>query len=132
MRTKLICTTVHFMKTMQEGAAAALHPDATLVATTAVPSAIPHSAHNCLSAALGLDALGVRTPAVVAGLVPARDGREHSTLLRLLEIGFVPGETVQILARGAWGGDPLAVRVGQATFALRQQEAAMVQVQVMA
>jgi hypothetical protein len=45
------------------------------------------------------------------------------------ESGFVPGETVQVLARGAWGGDPLAVRVGQATFALRHQEAAMVQVQ---
>ena len=49
-----------------------------------------------------------------------------------LMIAFVPGEAVQVLARGAWGGDPLAVRVGQATFALRQQEAAMVQVQVLA
>jgi ferrous iron transport protein A len=82
--------------------------------------------------ALGLDSLKARTPALVTGLVPASDGREHSTLLRLLEIGFVPGEAVQVLARGAWGGDPLAVRVGQATFALRQQEAAMVQVQVLA
>ena len=41
-------------------------------------------------------------------------------------------KAVQVLARGAWGGNPLAVRVGQATFALRQQEAAMVQVQVLA
>ena len=108
------------MKTMHESAAA-LYPSA-LAATLAVASASP-------SAASGLDGLKVRTPALVTGLVPARDGREHSTLLRLLEIGFVPGETVQVLARGAWGGDPLAVRVGQATFALRHQEAAMVQVQ---
>ena len=93
-----------------------------LAATLTVASASP-------SAASGLDGLKLRTPALVTGLVPARDGREHSTLLRLLEIGFVPGETVQVLARGAWGGDPLAVRVGQATFALRHQEAAMVQVQ---
>ena len=107
------------MKTMHESAAA-LYPSA-LAATLAVASASP-------SAASGLDGLKVRTPALVTGLVPARDG-EHSTLLRLLEIGFVPGETVQVLARGAWGGDPLAVRVGQATFALRHQEAAMVQVQ---
>lgn len=60
----------------------------------------------------------------------ARAGRaEHSMLLRLLEIGFLPGETVQVVARGGWGGDPIAVRVGQATFALRRQEASMVQVQ---
>ena len=112
------------MKTMHEGAAAALHPSTQAASPTAA-SAFP-------SAALGLDGLKVRTPALVTGLVPARDGREHSTLLRLLEIGFVPGESVQVLARGAWGGNPLAVRVGQATFALRQQEAAMVQVQVLA
>ena len=37
-----------------------------------------------------------------------------------------------LLTGGAWGGDPLAVRVGRATFALRQQEAAMVQVQMLA
>ncbi|WP_395458311.1 ferrous iron transport protein A [Acidovorax delafieldii] len=50
-------------------------------------------------------------------------------MLRLLEIRFLPGETVQVVARGGWGGDPIAVRVGQATFALRRQEASMVQVQ---
>ena len=36
---------------------------------------------------------------------------------------------MQVVARGGWGGDPIAVRVGQATFALRRQEASMVQVQ---
>ena len=109
---------------MHEGAAAALHPG-----TQAAPLA---GASVLSSAALGLDGLKIRTPALVAGLLPARDEREHSTLLRLLEIGFAPGESVQVLARGAWGGDPLAVRVGHATFALRQQEAAMVQVQMLA
>ena len=109
------------MKTMQEGAAAALHPGTQASATTV--ASVSHSS------AAGLDRLKVRTPALVTGLVSARDGREHSTLLRLLEIGFVPGEAVQVLARGAWGGDPLAGRVGQATFALRHKEAAMVQVQ---
>ena len=125
---------------MHEGAAAALHPGTPPTTLTVAPAAAlgaglaPGSVSTSAAplAPLGLDGLKSRTPALVTGLVPARDGREHSTLLRLLEIGFVPGETVQVLARGAWGGDPLAVRVGQATFALRQQEAAMVQVQVLA
>lgn len=98
------------MKTMDDGAAAALHP------------------REVLPPFIRLDALPLKTEAVVAGLVPARDAHEHSVLLRLLEIGFVPGETVRVVARGGWGGDPVAVRVGQATFALRRQEASMVQV----
>lgn len=42
------------------------------------------------------------------------------------EIGFVPGERVQLLARAFPGGDPLVVRVGQSTFALRVAEAACI------
>jgi ferrous iron transport protein A len=44
-------------------------------------------------------------------------------LRRLVEIGFLPGEQVRIVARGAFGGAPLAVRVGTSTFALRRLEA---------
>lgn len=44
----------------------------------------------------------------------------------LLEIGFVPGERVSVIARAALGGDPLLVRVGHSTFALRRAEAACV------
>ena len=46
----------------------------------------------------------------------------------LEEIGFIPGEQVTIMARGMLGGDPLVVRVGVSTFALRNCEAACVQV----
>lgn len=46
----------------------------------------------------------------------------------LAEIGFLPGESVQVLARGVPGGDPLVVRVGDSTFALRRAEAHCVQV----
>ena len=77
----------------------------------------------------GLDALPLQVRAVVTGLTPATDPHSHSVLLRLLEIGFVPGEVVRIMASAGRGGDPIAVRVGQATFALRRHEAAMVQVQ---
>ena len=45
----------------------------------------------------------------------------------LHDIGFIAGETVQIMSRAA-GGDPLVVRVGSSTFALRVAEAACVQV----
>lgn len=44
----------------------------------------------------------------------------------LAEIGFLPGESVSIMALGAFGGDPLVVRVGNSTFALRRAEAACV------
>lgn len=49
-------------------------------------------------------------------------------LRRLIDIGFLPGERVRILARGIPGGSPLAVRVGTSTFALRKIEARCVQV----
>lgn len=78
---------------------------------------------------MGLDALPRHVSAEVVDLVPARDAQERELLLRLMEIGFLPGEPVRIMAAGFPGGDPLAVRVGQATFALRRHEAAMVRVQ---
>ena len=46
----------------------------------------------------------------------------------LAEIGFLPGEIVQLVALGPFGGDPLVVRVGDSTFALRRAEAACVHV----
>ena len=42
---------------------------------------------------------------------------------RLLELGFFPGARVEVVAAMWPGDDPLAVRVGGATFALRRQEA---------
>ena len=46
----------------------------------------------------------------------------------LEEIGFIVGERVMLMARGLPGGDPLVVRIGQSTFALRRAEAACVRV----
>jgi ferrous iron transport protein A len=46
----------------------------------------------------------------------------------LEEIGFIVGESVMLMARGLPGGDPLVVRIGQSTFALRRAEAACVRV----
>lgn len=47
---------------------------------------------------------------------------------QLQDIGFLAGERVAIMARGLPGGDPLVVRVGLSTYALRLVEAACVRV----
>jgi ferrous iron transport protein A len=49
---------------------------------------------------------------------------------RLIEIGFVPGERVQIIEEVWPGGDPMAVRIGSTVFALRRREARAVMVRV--
>jgi len=48
---------------------------------------------------------------------------------RLAELGFIPGETVKVL-RKSFGGEPIAVRVGNSTFALRKYEADQIRVDV--
>jgi ferrous iron transport protein A len=47
---------------------------------------------------------------------------------RLIEIGFVEGARVEILHEGAFGRDPIAVRVNNATIALRRREAMAIHV----
>ena len=42
---------------------------------------------------------------------------------RLIELGFVEGARVEILHEGLIGRDPIAVRVNDATVALRRREA---------
>jgi ferrous iron transport protein A len=49
---------------------------------------------------------------------------------RLREIGFVPGERIEIIGTVWPGGDPLAVRIGSSIFALRRREAQTVMVRV--
>ena len=42
---------------------------------------------------------------------------------RLIEVGFVPGALIEVIATMWPAADPLAVRVGGSTFALRRHEA---------
>jgi ferrous iron transport protein A len=64
--------------------------------------------------------------------VPARvdavqDTKDNDAISqRLRDLGFVPGETVRVVARGPWGGEPLAVKIGSTRFALRRSEAGRV------
>jgi ferrous iron transport protein A len=50
---------------------------------------------------------------------------------RLIEIGFVEGARVEILHEGAFGRDPIAVRVNGATIALRRREAMAIHVRTL-
>jgi len=67
--------------------------------------------------------------AVVDFLRSASPELDESGLRRLSELGFIPGEPVQLLRRGPGGREPLAVLVGDTMFALRLLEAQCVHVQ---
>ncbi|MBP7646852.1 MAG: FeoA domain-containing protein [Comamonas sp.] len=99
--------------------------------SSAAPQAVTSPAKpNGAVTVVGLDCLAPQVLARVIDLAPAATEQEHGLLLRLMEIGFLPGETVRVVATGFPGPDPLAVRVGQATFALRRHEASKVLVQL--
>ena len=74
--------------------------------------------------------------AVVAGVVEEARGEGNelgdelgsTVVMRLIEIGFVAGEAIEVIGEARPGGDPMAVRVGGSCFALRRREAASVRV----
>jgi len=74
----------------------------------------------------GLDSIPLQSPHVIHEVAYPADGTPRTQ--RLEELGFLPGERVEVLTRGRPGGDPLAIRVGHSTFALRRAEAACVRV----
>ena len=81
-----------------------------------------------------LDTLRKGERGVVVGVVDTDPGMvsdvADSTIgRRLLELGFVAGEPVEVVATAWPGGDPLAVRVGASVFALRRREARAVLVE---
>jgi ferrous iron transport protein A len=73
-----------------------------------------------------LDLAQIGHQLTVAEVAPPPAAPEWARWLE--EIGFIVGETVMLMARGLPGGDPLVVRIGQSTFALRRAEAACVRV----
>ena len=58
----------------------------------------------------------------------AEGSPDPQMLHRLSELGFLPGEPVQLLRRGPGGREPLAVQIGETFFALRKVEAQCVEV----
>jgi ferrous iron transport protein A len=76
-----------------------------------------------------LDTLLAGQSGTVIHLAPAASGGGVDVARRLMELGFVPGERVRVLKRGIPGGEPLAIKVGDSTFALRRFEAALISIQ---
>ncbi len=78
--------------------------------------------------ALHLALLRKGDSATVTGLAEAVGAEQLAIKIRLLELGFAAGEKIRVVAESFPRRDPMAVRVGNTTFALRRAEAAMVQV----
>lgn len=79
-------------------------------------------------AAISLHQLPNRQWATVLDVARPDSPEDRDLALRLTEIGFVPGEAVCIVANGVPGREPLAVRLGHTTFALRRHEASLIRV----
>jgi ferrous iron transport protein A len=80
-----------------------------------------HKGECGVVSAVGLNGAAGVTIGDVAGSTIAR---------RLLEVGFVPGERVEVIEEIRPGRDPIAVRIGSSMFALRRREAEAVMVRL--
>lgn len=78
-------------------------------------------------AGIKLADLATGAPARVVSVLAA-NGAASDMGRRLAELGFLPGEAVRIVARGLVAREPIAVRIGTGTFALRLFEAACIRV----
>jgi ferrous iron transport protein A len=80
---------------------------------------------------VSLSALRPGTAAVVLGV-----GHSTSNVTpierRLLELGFISGERVEVLAEARPGRDPFVVRIGNTQLALRRREAETIWVELAA
>ena len=93
-----------------------------------------NSSHSSPAHPLTLTTLERGEVVRVAGLEldasTALTAEERDLLLsRLRDLGFVAGARCELLAKMWLGGDPLVVRIGGSTFALRRAEASAVRVQ---
>ena len=93
--------------------------------TTTTVSASAAGQEGC---ALNLDQLSINEWATVLDVRRPDAVQDHDLVMRLSEIGFVPGQAVRIVAAGAPGREPIAVRLGHTTFALRRHEASFIRV----
>jgi len=76
-----------------------------------------------------LDQLADGVHATVRHVRDSSPDLDAAMLRRLAELGFIPGEPVQLLRRGPGGREPIAVRIGDTLFALRRAEARCIDVQ---
>ncbi len=113
-------------------AAGTARPDA-VRAGSAVDAALDGAAR-----AVPLSVLEVGAFATIHAVLPTDNDVDRHLVLRLLEIGFVPGERVRVIAVGHPGHEPIAVRLSAtdsgrrdmngSTFAMRRHEAGFIRV----
>ena len=119
---------------LQGDVAPALREQAAAGRAAAQPSRAPEASARTM---VPLTTLPRHATGVVAGVRVVAPGVDFETdpatermALRLIEIGFVQGAQLRVIAFGQPGDDPIGVRVGGrggvSTFALRRQEAACV------
>jgi ferrous iron transport protein A len=88
--------------------------------------------------AIALSDLAVGGFATIHAVLPTDNDADRDLVMRLIEIGFVPGERVRVIAVGHPGHQPLAVRLSAtdsgrknmsgSTFAMRRHEAHFIRV----
>lgn len=66
----------------------------------------------------------------VSGFVETQDHEIQRQIDRLREIGFAEGLNIEILHENPFGRDPIAVRIGVMTVALRRTEANLIEVSI--
>lgn len=78
---------------------------------------------------LRLDELPAYRWAKVVDVTLPTNNVDRELVLRMVELGFVPNERLRVVAMGEPGHEPLAVRLGGTTFALRRHEASFILVE---
>lgn len=104
-------------------------PHGTRAASTNVPAGDPGETAGRGIGVRPLTEVPLRAAARVVALAVPDEAHDPEIVARLGELGFLPGETVRVIAR-AFMGDPLAVRIGTGTFALRRAEARCIRVRL--
>jgi ferrous iron transport protein A len=78
----------------------------------------------------GSCSLSALPPGTRGTVIGVGQGGRSAMERRLLELGFVAGESVEILTEARPGRDPFVVRIGTTTFALRRREVETVWVEI--
>jgi len=79
-----------------------------------------------ISAAVCLTQLIKGDQGRITGLIASHTAEQNMLRQRLEELGFLPGENLRVVALSFPAKDPIAVRIGNSTFALRRHEAEMI------
>jgi ferrous iron transport protein A len=88
------------------------------------------AAKGGLTLAPGSFSLSALPPGTTGTVIGVGQGENTTLERRLMELGFVSGERIEILTEARPGRDPFVVRIGTTTFALRRREVETVWVEL--